>query len=96
MTTDTSLSPFARATMNPHRTLAQGGLIGGRIEAVRNVMLPHILSIFDNKDSFFHAVENFRIAAGESEGEFRGNVYGDGDFYKLLEACVFLGIDISD
>ena len=96
MTVDTILSPFAKATMNARRTYARGGLIGGRIDAVKSVMLPHIMSIFGDKDSFFHVVENFKIAAGESEGEFRGNVYGDGDFYKLLEACVFLGVDISE
>ncbi|MBQ3669136.1 MAG: glycoside hydrolase family 127 protein [Clostridia bacterium] len=95
MITDTTLSPYAEATINQNRAYSEGGLIGGRIDAVRNVMIKHILSIFDDKESFFHEVENFRIAAGESEGEFRGNVYGDGDFYKLLEACVFLGVDIS-
>ena len=59
-------------------------------------MIPHILSIYADPNSFFHEVENFRIAAGESEGEFRGNVYGDGDFYKLLEGCVYFGMDISE
>ncbi|MBQ7564968.1 MAG: glycoside hydrolase family 127 protein, partial [Lachnospiraceae bacterium] len=36
-----------------------------------------------------HAVENFRICAGEAEGEFDGSVFCDGDFYKWLEAAVY-------
>ena len=66
MTVDTSGSQFAKVTMNPARTYARGGLIGDRIETVGKTMIPHILAIFGDSGSHFHAVENFRIAAGES------------------------------
>lgn len=33
-----------------------------------------------------HAIENFRIAAGLSEGEFYGMVFQDSDVAKWLEA----------
>lgn len=42
-----------------------------------------------------HAIENFRIAAGESEGEFYGMVFQDSDLAKWMEA-VSNAIAISD
>ena len=37
-------------------------------------------------------VENFRIAAGEAEGEFAGTVFGDGDFYKWMESATYTAV----
>ena len=36
-----------------------------------------------------HALENFRIAAGEAEGEFYGEVFQDSDVAKWLEAIAY-------
>lgn len=36
-----------------------------------------------------HAIENFRIAAGESQGEFYGMVFQDTDVYKWLETASY-------
>lgn len=36
-----------------------------------------------------HCIENFRIAAGEAEGQFRGWVFQDTDLAKWLEAVAF-------
>ena len=36
-----------------------------------------------------HAIKNFRIAAGEEEGEFRGYVFQDSDVAKWLEAVSY-------
>ncbi|MBQ8507424.1 MAG: glycoside hydrolase family 127 protein [Clostridia bacterium] len=36
-----------------------------------------------------HALENFRIAAGESKGEFYGMVFQDTDVYKWLETASY-------
>jgi len=36
-----------------------------------------------------HAVENFRIAAGLSTGEFHGYVFQDSDLYKWVEAVAY-------
>ena len=96
MIVDTRRSPHAEAAQIEGQVETTGGLVHARRMAARDVMIPHVLSIYADPDSFFHEVENFRIAAGESEGEFRGNVYGDGDFYKLLEGCAYFGIDISE
>ena len=96
MIADTNRSPFARAHMLSAPVVQEGGIIGRRRHSAKTSMIPHLMDIFSDPDSFFHALENFRIAAGESEGEFRGNVYGDGDFYKLLEGMVLFGHDISE
>ena len=37
-----------------------------------------------------HAIENFRIAAGESEGEFFGRIFQDSDVAKWLEAVSYV------
>ncbi|MCR5527370.1 MAG: glycoside hydrolase family 127 protein [Lachnospiraceae bacterium] len=37
-----------------------------------------------------HAIENFKIAAGLSEGEFYGYVFQDSDVYKWLEAASYV------
>lgn len=37
-----------------------------------------------------HCIENFRIAAGESEGEFYGAVFQDSDVAKWLEAVAYI------
>ncbi|MCE5342092.1 MAG: glycoside hydrolase family 127 protein [Eubacteriales bacterium] len=36
-----------------------------------------------------HCIENFRIAAGLSQGEFYGNIFQDSDLYKWLEATAY-------
>ena len=95
MIADTNRSPYARAHMLSAPVEQEGGIVGKRRHSAKTSMIPHLLDIFSDPNSFFHALENFRIAAGESEGEFRGNVYGDGDFYKLLEGMVLFGQDIS-
>ena len=44
--------------------------------------------MFDDKE-ISHVVENFRIVAGDAEGDYDGTVFGDGDFYKWLEAAMY-------
>jgi len=36
-----------------------------------------------------HAIENFRIAAGLSEGEYYGRIFQDSDVYKWLETVAY-------
>ena len=85
MLMDTRKSPYAKVSF-PAQAHWTRGFLKDRQDTIRQAAIPHILSIFDDADSFFHEVENFRIAAGLAQGEFRGNPFGDGDFYKLLEA----------
>lgn len=59
-------------------------------ELVREVVVPYQADILEDKVSVnekSHAVENFRIAAGEAVGEHHGFVFQDSDVYKWLEAA---------
>lgn len=61
-----------------------------RFNLCADVTIPHIFRKFEDEDSMFHVVENFRIAAGIHDGPHQGTPYGDGDLYKLLEAAVMV------
>ena len=39
-----------------------------------------------------HAIENFRIAAGEAEGEFYGQVFQDSDLAKWMEGAAYASL----
>ena len=92
MITDTSRSPFAKASGIPDADVRwTGGLYKERFDTVAAVTVPHLQRMFEAKD-VSHVVENFRIAAGEAEGEFAGTVFGDGDFYKWFEAAVYTAV----
>ncbi|WP_419992602.1 glycoside hydrolase family 127 protein [Streptomyces boninensis] len=43
-----------------------------------------------------HAYENFRVAAGDTEGIHDGPPFMDGDLYKWLEAATFAAADTQD
>lgn len=90
MLIDTKKSPHAKVHSIPMDGMRwHEGFWLDRFNTCADVTIPHILSVFADKDSFFHQVENFRIAAGLSDGEFRGTPYGDGDFYKLMEGMIY-------
>lgn len=46
--------------------------------------LPYMWDLYHN-DEVSHAYANFKIAAGESKGTFKGPSFHDGDFYKIFE-----------
>ncbi len=59
---------------------------------VREEVLPYQHAMLEDQVSDAeksHAIENFRIAAGLSEGEFYGWVFQDSDVAKWIEACAF-------
>lgn len=92
MITDTSRSPYAKAAAIPYENVEwTGGLYRERFDTVAAVTVPHLQRMFEEKD-VSHVVENFRIAAGEAEGDFDGTVFGDGDFYKWFEAAVYTAV----
>ncbi|MCL2571383.1 MAG: glycoside hydrolase family 127 protein [Defluviitaleaceae bacterium] len=90
MLIDTKKSPYAKVYSLPQNSVKwQPGFWLDRFNTCVDETIPHILSVFADKESFFHQVENFKIAAGLSDGEFRGTPYGDGDFYKLMEGLTY-------
>lgn len=87
MLTDTKKSPNAKWQSLPFADVAwTGGLLAERFETCANSTVPHLQRMFESA-GISHVLENFRIAAGEAEGEFDGTVFGDGDFYKWMESA---------
>ena len=92
MLTDTSRSPYARANGIPYQDVRwTSGLYKERFDTCAQVTVAHLQHMFESKD-ISHVVENFRIAAGEAEGEFAGTVFGDGDFYKWMESATYTAV----
>lgn len=52
------------------------------------VMLPNLGQLM-NDPEIIHAYDNFLVAAGLKEGEFRGWSFHDGDFYKYVEGLAY-------
>ncbi len=89
MLIDTRKSPRAKAWPVPQENIQWlDGLWNDYFDRTGSVTIPHILALFEDP-GVFHEVENFRIAAGEAEGAFKGTPYGDGDLYKLLEGLMY-------
>lgn len=87
--------PSAGAAVSPHARLGPvaleeskwtGGLMGQRFDVCRDASVPSMWEIMRGTQ-YSQFLENFRIAAGMSEGRHRGPTFNDGDFYKFLEAA---------
>lgn len=61
------------------------GFWADKVKACHDIMIPHLGKLMDDPE-IIHAYDNFRVAAGLIEGEFRGWSFTDGDFYKYVEA----------
>ena len=94
MLTDTRRSPYARLAP-VDGTRWTGGLWKAAEETLQKVTVPHLKTMFDAAD-ISHVVENFRIAAGEADGDFAGTVFGDGDFYKWMESAMYTAVHTDD
>lgn len=89
MLTDTTHSAHARAIpLNSTSVSWTDGFWKEEEGTIFQKTVPALKEKFDRRD-ISHVVENFRIAAGEAEGDFDGTVFGDGDFYKWLEAAMY-------
>ena len=94
MLTDTRRSPYAKLAPVDGTRWTEG-LWKDVEETLQKVTVPHLRSMFDAAD-ISHVVENFRIAAGEAEGDFDGTVFGDGDFYKWMESAMYTAVHTND
>ena len=59
---------------------------------IKNVVLPYQWDAINDRIEDAepsHSLENFRIAAGESQGDFKGAVFQDTDVAKWLEAVAY-------
>lgn len=63
-----------------------------QFDLVRNVVLPHMWEILNGRvenAEKSRCIENFKIAAGLSNNEYYGPVFGDSDLYKWVEAVSY-------
>jgi DUF1680 family protein len=85
--TDTSASPHAVVrSVGLDEVRWTQGFWAGRFAACHEVMVPNLWRIMQGTEPS-QFLENFRIAAGASEGRHRGPPWNDGDFFKWLEAA---------
>ncbi len=67
------------------------------IHLVKDVLIPYQWDILNDRIDGVeksHCIQNFRIAAGEAEGDFEGAVFQDTDAAKWLEAVAYV-LEIS-
>lgn len=96
MLTDTRKSQYAKVNSPEHSAVEwTGGFWKETVEACALHMVPQLQTMFESKE-ISHVVENFRICAGEVEGEFDGTVFGDGDFYKWMESELYSAEHLED
>lgn len=89
MLTDTRKSPYAM--VSPVDGMAVNwtkGLWKERFDTCAQSTVLQLQHMFESKE-ISHVLENFRICANEADGDFDGTVFGDGDFYKWMEAAMY-------
>jgi len=64
------------------------GFWGDKWRQAEKVMVPYMGGLL--KGDIGHSLNNFKIAAGLKEGEHLGEWWHDGDFYKWMEASVYI------
>ena len=96
MLTDTRNSAYAKASpISVNQISWTKGFWHDVTTACFENTIPHLWRMFESAD-ISHVVENFRICAGESDGDFGGTDFGDGDFYKWLEAALYTAAQTND
>lgn len=78
--------------ISPSDARIKGGVFGPVLEGVREKMLPYQWKVLNDEIPGIeksHCIENFRIAAGKSSGDFYGFVFQDSDVGKWLEAVAY-------
>jgi len=64
------------------------GFWADKFKVAEEVMVPYMGTVL--KGDTGHALNNFKIAAGLKEGEHKGMFWHDGDFYKWMEAAMYI------
>lgn len=96
MLADTKKSKYAKAFAPEAGTVTwTGGFWKDTVETCAKSMVPQLQHMFEAAE-ISHVVENFRICCGDREGKFEGTVFGDGDFYKWMEAELYAAMQEKD
>ncbi|MEM9259466.1 MAG: beta-L-arabinofuranosidase domain-containing protein [Bacteroidota bacterium] len=64
------------------------GFWADKFKVAEEVMVPHMGKLLTGDTG--HALNNFKIAAGLKEGKHQGMHWHDGDFYKWMEAAMYI------
>ncbi len=67
-------------------------LFGGYVRRVADTILPYQWNVLNDRVDGIeksHCIDNFKIAAGEMQGQHKGPVFCDTDAYKWLEAASY-------
>lgn len=64
------------------------GFWADKFKVAEDVMVPHMGTLLTGDVG--HALNNFKIAAGLKEGQHKGMKWHDGDFYKWMEASLYI------
>lgn len=70
------------------------GFWADKFKAAETTMIPYMRSLLTGDTG--HALNNFKIAAGLKKGEHKGMHWHDGDFYKFMEAEMYLYAQNND
>ncbi len=70
------------------------GFWADKFNVAKNVMVPYMGEVLCGDVG--HALNNFKIAAGEKEGDHKGMKWHDGDFYKFMEAKAYVYAQTKD
>ncbi len=65
------------------------GFWADKFEVCEQEMVPYMWNVLSSPD-IGHAYQNFKIAAGLEEGICKGTAWHDGDFYKWIEASLYV------
>ena len=87
--TNNSESPFAKLkSINFEDCKWNSGFWAEKVKTAADTMLPYMGELLCG--DIGHGLNNFKIAAGEKEGEHKGFYWHDGDFYKFMEAKTYI------
>lgn len=64
------------------------GFWADKVAVAVETMIPNLGRLLEDPE-IIHGYDNFKVAAGIIEGEFRGWSFTDGDFYKYVEALAY-------
>lgn len=87
--TNNSESPFVKLkSINFGDCKWDTGFWADKVKTAEDHMLPYMGDLLCGEIG--HGLNNFKIAAGEKEGEHKGFYWHDGDFYKFMEAKTYI------
>ena len=97
MLVDTRKSLFAKLHALPLSRISwTKGFWADAVNICRKKTIAHLQEMFESAE-FSYVLENFRICANENDHRSpNGTSFGDGDFYKWIEAAVYIAIKYDD